>query len=235
MVRLGNFLFRYRNFLFPVGYLGLFIPSPKLFGSYVFSAFAGLTVCLAGQGIRVITIGLVYIIRGGSHRTIFAKDLVTTGIFSHSRNPLYLGNILILLGLGVMADSIVFCCMIFPLFLVFYQAIVRAEEEYLLNRFGDEYREYMRTVNRWLPRFKDLGATIESMTFKWRRVIIREYNSTYIWTVGVVLLMLKNCRVSCGKESFQRALPIGIAVIGLLTAAYLIIRYLKKSKRLRDE
>lgn len=235
MVRLGNFLFRYRNYLFPVGYIGLFLPSPKIFDSYIFAALAGLAICLAGQGIRVMTIGLVYIIRGGSNRTIFARDLVITGIFSHARNPLYVGNILVLLGLGVIADSAVFCCIFFPVFLVFYQAIVRAEEAFLLSKFGDEYRDYTRTVNRWLPRIKGLGTTLGSMTFKWKRVIIREYNATYVWMAGAVLLLLKNSHASSGEETFRNILPVGIAAIGLLTAAYLIVRHLKKSKRLRDE
>ena len=234
MVRLGNFLFGYRNFLFPIGYLGLFLPSPKLIGSPVFAVIMGLAICLVGQGIRVMTIGLVYIIRGGSKRSIYAKDLVTSGLFSHVRNPLYMGNILILFGMGVIADSVIFCGIIFPLFLVFYHAIVRAEEEFLLDKFGDQYREYMRTVNRWIPQVKGLGTTLTSMVFRWRRVIIREYNSTYIWTVGALLLTLKNIH-SCGAEAFRRALPAGISAIGILTAAYLIVRFLKKSKRLRDE
>lgn len=235
MVRLGNFLFRYRNFLFPIGYIGLFLPSPKLFDSYLFAAIAGLAVCLAGQGIRVMTIGLVYIIRGGSKRTIFAKDLVTEGIFFHVRNPLYVGNILILLGLGVMANSLVFCAIIFPVFLVFYQAIVRAEEAFLLGKFGDEYARYTRTVNRWFPRIRGLGATLGSMMFRWRRVIIREYNATYIWMAGAVLLLLKNSNVIHGDDLFRTTvLPSGIIALALLTAAYLAVMYLKKSKRLRD-
>ncbi len=235
MVRLGNFLFRYRNCLFPIGYAGLFLPSPRIFDSYLFAALAGLAVCLAGQGIRVMTIGLAYIIRGGSHRTIYAKDLVTTGIFSHARNPLYVGNILILLGLGIMADSVVFCGLVFPVFLVFYQAIVRAEEAFLLGKFGDEYARYTRTVNRWLPRFGGLGTTLKSMEFRWKRVIVREYNATYIWMAGAVLLVLKNSRASLDAEvSRNTVLPGGIIALGLLTVAYFTIMHLKKSKRLRD-
>ncbi|MFC1608432.1 isoprenylcysteine carboxylmethyltransferase family protein, partial [Candidatus Latescibacterota bacterium] len=100
MIAFGNFLFHYRNILFPLFYAGLFIPSPELFSSYPVAAIAGLAICLLGQGIRVITIGLVYIIRGGSNRRVYAKDLVTTGMFHHCRNPLYVGNILVLFGLG---------------------------------------------------------------------------------------------------------------------------------------
>ena len=96
----------------------------------------GTAVVLLGQIIRAMTIGLDYIIRGGRNRRVYAEDLVTTGIFSHCRNPLYVGNLLVLLGLGIAANSIYFVGILMPLFLLFYQAIVLAEENFLRNKFG---------------------------------------------------------------------------------------------------
>ena len=101
MVKLGNLLFHNRNWLFPLFYLVLFIPSPEVFNDPVTAMLIGFGIALIGQLIRIITIGLVYIVRGGRNRRVYADDLVTTGIFSHCRNPLYVGNILILVGLGV--------------------------------------------------------------------------------------------------------------------------------------
>src|SRR5687768_16881211 len=108
MVRLGNILFHYRNFLFPVFYILLFVPSQKVFGSMNTALILGFLIAASGQAIRVATIGLVYIIRGGKNRQIYAEGLVTEGIFSHCRNPLYVGNILIIIGLGVMSNSLFF-------------------------------------------------------------------------------------------------------------------------------
>ena len=104
MIAIGNFFFRYRNMLFFFLYAALFIPSPAIFREdqlgphyYYWPVAIGLTITILGQIIRGATIGLAYIIRGGLHGQVYAEELVTQGIFNHCRNPLYLGNILMLI------------------------------------------------------------------------------------------------------------------------------------------
>lgn len=232
MVIVGNFLFRHRNYIFPILYLILFIPSPAIFDDFYIPVIIGLSVALFGQAIRILTIGLVYIIRGGRHRQIYAKELVTDGIFAHCRNPLYLGNILILTGSGIMSNSLVSLLIFLPLFVFAYQAIVIAEEDFLNDRFGPQYKDYLKRVNRWVPNLKGIGNTINSSTFKWRRVIVKEYNSIYIWLTGAVLLILKNYRSYSTAQNFHKSLPFFILVIFSLTVCYSIVRYLKKSLKL---
>lgn len=210
----------------------LFVPSLEVFPNPVTAMIIGFTVTLLGQLTRVITIGLVYIIRGGQNRRVYAEDLVTTGIFSHCRNPLYVGNILILVGLGIASNSLLFMAVFTPLFLFFWQAIVLAEENYLRNKFGAQYDEYCSKVNRWLINFKGLGKTISSMEFKWKRVIIREYNSTYIWMTGAVLIVMKHFYVHKDQFDFQSNLYTFIGILVLLLLLYLFARYLKKSRKL---
>jgi len=232
VVIIGNFLFRHRNYIFPILYLILFVPSPKIFDDFYIPVIIGLSVALFGQAIRILTIGLVYIIRGGRHRQIYAKELVTDGIFAHCRNPLYLGNILILTGSGIMSNSLVSLLIFLPLFVFAYQAIVIAEENFLNDRFGPQYKNYLKSVNRWVPNLKGIGNTINSSTFKWRRVIVKEYNSIYIWLTGAVLLILKNYRSYSTAQNFHKSLPFFILVIFSLTVCYSIVRYLKKSLKL---
>ena len=102
MVKIGNIIFHYRNVLFPVFYALLFVPAVLLVENGYWLLLAGFIVGLAGQMTRMMTIGLVYIIRGGKNRQVYAEELVTTGIFAHCRNPLYVGNILMIVGLGMM-------------------------------------------------------------------------------------------------------------------------------------
>src|SRR5678815_5444661 len=71
-------------------------------------ALAGLLIALSGQVLRAVTIGLEYIIRGGRNRQVYAEKLVTGGMFAHCRNPLYVGNFLVLVGLGVASCSALF-------------------------------------------------------------------------------------------------------------------------------
>ncbi len=140
MVKIGNFIFHYRNILFPLFYALLFVPSALLFANGKEMLILGFMVGLSGQITRMTTIGLVYIIRGGKNRQVYAEELVTSGIFSHCRNPLYVGNILMIVGLGIMSNTIFFNLLLIPLFLFFYQAIVRAEENFLDSKFGNAYR-----------------------------------------------------------------------------------------------
>jgi len=230
MVKLGNLLFHNRNWLFPLFYAVLFIPSPEVFNDPITAMLIGFGIAIAGQLIRVITIGLVYIVRGGRNRRVYADDLVTTGIFSHCRNPLYVGNILILVGLGVASNSVIFMAIATPLFLFFYQAIVMAEENFLRNKFGEAFNEYCSRVNRWVPAFAGLSKTLSSMEFKWKRVIIREYTATYIWLSGAVLIVMKHFYIHDDRFDFQKHLTLFIIILAALLLLYLLTRYTKKSK-----
>ena len=227
MVRLGNFLFHYRNGLFPVFYLLLFISSPRIFEDYRLAVAMGLTLAVAGQALRAVTIGLAYIVRGGKDRQVYARNLVVEGIFSHCRNPLYVGNFLVLCGLGFASNSLFFLGAGIPLFALAYAAIIAAEENYLRGKFGSEYDEYCAKVNRFVPRISGLSETLQSMEFKWRRLLVKEYGSAYAWTAGMILVILKNLWFGGGPRNG----PIFWALeglLGFLTVLYLCVRYLKK-------
>jgi protein-S-isoprenylcysteine O-methyltransferase Ste14 len=231
MVKFGDKLFHYRNYIFPLFYLFLFLPSRPLFNISTLTIIVGFIVAISGQALRIATIGLVYIIRGGKNRRIYAEGLVTEGLFAHCRNPLYVGNILIIAGLGIISGSMLFNLVLTPLFIFFYHAIVSAEENFLRNKFGDDYIRYTSDVNRWLPDFKGLSSTVSSMNFNWQRVFIREYTSIFIWLSGALLLIMKYVYVEKGSVEFEK-LKIIFAISGiLLLSFYLFVRYMKKSHR----
>jgi protein-S-isoprenylcysteine O-methyltransferase Ste14 len=238
LVRYGNFLFHYRNKLFPVVLLSLFfIFRPKLLGGDLqldrWLDAAGVLVALAGQVLRVAVIGYVYIIRGGKNERIYAEDLVTGGFFSHSRNPLYLGNILVLFGLFMIHNNPWVYIVGIPFFVIGYVAIVAAEEAYLREKFGAAYDDYARDVPRWFPRLKGLRASIGDMTFNWRRVVLKEYGSTFAWTLGAIVLMTAETLIYSSYRENATFLNTLWACLGLLTIAYGTVRYLKLTRRLR--
>jgi len=116
-ITFGNWIFRYRNAIFPFFYVALFIPSPDIFANK-YAIILGALIIISGIMVRSLTIGLEYIIRGGSKGKIHANKLVTGGIYSICRNPMYLGNILLILGFGIFANSLLFTALFSPLFLI---------------------------------------------------------------------------------------------------------------------
>ena len=235
MVSLGNFLFRYRNGLFPLAFLFLLWDGPRIFANDLAAAGMGFSVALAGQLLRACTIGLAYIIRGGRDRKVYAEELVTGGVFWHCRNPLCLGNLLIVFGLGLAANSLIFVVIGASLFFVAYLAIIAAEEDYLRNSFGQQFDDYCGRVNRLLPNFKGLWQTLHGMEFRWRRLVVKEYGSAYAWTAGMILLVAKNLWVHQGAQQSQTGLLTLFGLLVASTAAYAVARYLKKTQLLRGD
>ncbi len=79
-----------------------------------------------------------------------SSHLVTSGMYRFSRNPMYLGLLLILLGWFFLLGSLTPFLMV-PLFVVVlsHQQII-PEEQSMENNFGKEYRQYKESVRRWI-------------------------------------------------------------------------------------
>jgi protein-S-isoprenylcysteine O-methyltransferase Ste14 len=78
-------------------------------------------------------------------------QLATTGPYAYTRNPLYLGSMLIAFGFAVAAHSWWIALALAVLFALIYLPTIRAEEEFLRGQFSD-YEEYTRRVPRLIPR-----------------------------------------------------------------------------------
>lgn len=79
-----------------------------------------------------------------------ASALVTSGVYRFTRNPMYVGLLLLLTGWSVYLSAVLpFVCLpLFVLYMTRFQII--PEERALRSRFGDEYVSYVRRVRRWL-------------------------------------------------------------------------------------
>jgi len=238
LVRYGNFLFRYRNGVFPLVMVALFALSrphwPAGRDDYdTLLDITGFVVALVGQLIRSGAVGYAYIIRGGKNKQVYAEELVTRGLFNHSRNPLYLGNLLIVLGLLLVWNSTFAYLVGGAFFLVGYIAIVAAEEVFLRRKFGAQYDAYAVRVPRWRIRLGDFRSSLEGLSFSWRRVVLKEYNSAAFW-VGIALaLMLVDSLLYQPWGSHPARHAALAAAIALTLTAWGVVRWLKKSKRLR--
>lgn len=138
-----------------------YTPIPFLIAMVIFakptllSLAIGFILALIGELIRIWGVGYA----GSETRTtgpVGGSKLVTAGPYAYVRNPLYVGNMLIYLGFGVMSMALFPFLQIlgFIYFLVQYYLIVTLEEEYLSRTFGDEYARYYKHVPRFIPRLK---------------------------------------------------------------------------------
>jgi len=109
-------------------------------------------ICIIGIGIDLVSVGLFA--RNKTTVSPFSPNkteaLVTSGLYQYTRNPMYLGMACILTGLGVWLGNFASFAMI-PCFIWYItQLQIIPEEEILLEKFGEEYGEYMLRVRRWI-------------------------------------------------------------------------------------
>ncbi len=239
MIASGNFLFRVRNTLFPVIFIALVVfTRPGRFMNNPFydriAMIEGACIALAGQAFRAFVIGYAYIKRGGKKGKVYANDLVVAGLYSHTRNPMYVGNFLIALGFGIYYGSIWMYLLVIPFFAWTYLAITAAEEQYLLGKFGPAYEQYMRRVNRFIPNFDGLSESLAGYTFRWREVLAKEYNTIFATLAGLILIAMWKTYSIYGWEERREQLTHSAWLLAPCVAFYATVRFLKLTGRLKQ-
>ncbi len=142
-------MFKYRSYT-PIPFLLAMLAFAR---PSIASLCIGLAVVALGEAIRFWGVSIA----GSETRTtgsVGGTYLITTGPFAYVRNPLYLGNMLLYAGVGIMSMALFPWLLIAALlwFVCQYTLIVLQEEEYLAGHFGPAYAEYRRNVHRFLPR-----------------------------------------------------------------------------------
>lgn len=239
LIPIGNFFFRWRDTTFPLVFaLAFYLVQFKelAVGDKQFEiaiTILGCLVAFTGQAIRAITIGYAYIKRGGLNKRIYADRLVVEGMFNHARNPLYTGNILILLGGILVLNMFWYYVIVLPAFYIIYISITLAEEKFLKGKFGDEYMAYMKKVNRFLPhRFSEWNKSIEGMDFTWTRLIKKEHNTTFILATVLTVFIILKFHFRYGLAFDAPGAMVGYGVLAAILIFQLTAVILKKTGRL---
>lgn len=233
----GAFLFRWRSYL-PLLLLVVAIPAfferiemETLLGgplarSWVYFCMA---VSFSGQLVRCLTVGFVPAgTSGRGTRGQRADVLNMTGIYSIVRNPLYLGNFLVMLGLA-MSLMVWWGVAIFVLaYWLYIERIISAEEAFLSARFGRVYEEWCSRTPAFIP---DLSLWRPAdLAFSPRTVLRREYHGVLAIAAAYfcVEVVLDFAIKGQGWDGWAAEHLVWIALLAVGGLTYVTLRFLKK-------
>jgi protein-S-isoprenylcysteine O-methyltransferase Ste14 len=185
-------------------------------------------ISFTGLLLRCLTVG--YVPKGTSGRNTqkqMADSLNTTGMYSVVRNPLYVSNFAMILGLLLFVEVWWFAVIGAIFFWFIYERIIFTEEEYLRKKFGEEFLAWADKTPVFIPHFKNWQK--QSMSFSAKTVLRREHSTMFAlvatFTVGEILGDL----FSQGKIALEPRWVI-FFFSGLII--YLLLRTLKKKTKL---
>ncbi len=232
MVVQGNRLFRKRGMYASV--LGipmvLFAFYQHLYsGNVHFFGWGWDAVCFAvsliGLALRAYAIGCRARRTSGRNgqKGQVADTLNTTGLYSLTRNPLYLGNFLIALGI-VMMFSLWWLVVIYALgFWLHYERIILAEEDFLLNKFGETYTKWAEVTPVFVPVFRNRRPP--EIPFSWRTALKSEYQTAAMTIFSFIVLQL----VSHGHPAYSFAsVKVWVYLLALNLAFFMVVRLVCK-------
>ena len=128
------------DWLMPLSFVPAAVPARGL-GALIFA----LALALFAWAIATMT-------RAGSNvpTSLPTTTIVDAGPYRFTRNPIYLGMVLGLIGLAIAFNSLWLLLTLAPFAVVIRHGVVAREEAYLERKFGDVYRRYRSRVRRWL-------------------------------------------------------------------------------------
>jgi len=143
--------------------------------------------------------------------------LVADGPYRYVRNPLYLGNILLGIGFGLMASRVGFFILVLGMIFFDYRLILR-EEAGILASQGESYRAYCAAVPRLLPAFRP-GVSSAGSTPRWGDGLLGE---AFMWVLALSVLVFA---ITLNQHIFRVVLISAFVVYAI---CYAVIRMREK-------
>lgn len=232
----GNWLFRWRSYL-PLLLIVLILITVRNFEypyqshklDQLWEIFC-LIISFFGLGIRIFTVGCVS--KGTSGRNTYkqvADVLNTTGMYSIVRHPLYLGNFFIWFGISLSIRVWWFTIITILIFLLYYEKIMFAEEEFLRRKFGDAFVKWSTRTPAFLPKLKNWQSP--SLQFSLKTSLKREYSGFFGIIVSFIFLDIIKDKVIYNKFEFD-LMWLLIFAFGLIV--YLTLMILKKKTKILE-
>ena len=182
-----------------------------------------LLVSLFGLAVRIYTVGHTPDRTSGRNTAEgqVADELNTTGIYSVMRNPLYVGNFFMWLGIALLTADWWFVVAFVLFYVLYYERIIYAEERFLLVRFGENYRRWAEATPCVFPRWRNFRKPVRPFSLK--KVLRQEKN-------GLLALLSIFSLLDCAGEWLEGEGPqYGWlwAAAGLCAVGYAVLKYLK--------
>lgn len=235
----GNWLFRNRSYL-PLIFLcaGL---SVYLYGEQSevegrenfiqeYFEYLCLAVSLLGFFIRVHIVGHTPPNTSGRNTKAgqIADELNTTGLYSLVRHPLYVGNFFMWLGIAMLTENLWFTVAFILLYTVYYERIMYAEEQYLIDKFKDQYTDWSKTTPAFIPNFKNYKKP--KYAFNLKKVVKKEKNGLAAIFALFWLFEWSSDAMEHGLTYFELNGWFYAAIISAIL--YFILKVMKKRKML---
>ena len=189
-----------------------------------------LAVGLIGIAIRVATVGFVpYMTSGRGTDAPYADSLNTTGMYSITRNPVYIGNFFMSLSPVLLTKNIWLLGLYVAVFFPYYKWIVFAEECFLQRKFGKVYSDWKKQTPRFFPN-PSLWKKPDR-PFSWQTALRRECISLFTLIVTLWSLQLFEGYVEHYKIIFDQ---FWLAMLALSGSIYLLIALSVKFREFFD-
>lgn len=227
----GNCLFKNRSFL-PIGILliGLvvFIQTVLLQEeaqcTIDYEIFC-LSVSLLGLAVRIYTVGFTPNNTSGRNtkQGQVADQLNTSGIYGIVRNPLYLGNFFMWLGLALMTTEVWFIISFILFYWIYYERIVFAEEQFLERKFGAQYTNWATEVPAFIPNFSLFKNN--DLTFSTKKVLLKEKNG--LFAIFLIFTVFELFSETIKQHEHYNMIFIGGFIVTM--SLYVVIKVIKKN------
>lgn len=238
MEQQGLFLFKYRGTLPLTGVivaLGVYIyeklqnVDSELFVNVTTYERICLTVSLIGLLFRIFVIGHVHQKTSGRNtKEQVADNVNTSGIYSVMRHPLYTGNFIMWFGIALLTYNFWFIAFFSIAYIVYYERIMFAEEQYLRKKFGQKYLDWAARTPAFFPRFKNWQNP--ELCFSFRKVLRQEKNGL----LAVFVLFFVFQQVADYMVTGTIQVHDWVVTGGLIASAfyYILIKTLQKTTKL---
>lgn len=182
-------VFKYRSYT-PLPFVALMVVFQN---ATIESMLIGFAILALGEFFRLW--GVSY--AGSETRTtngVGGTYLVVSGAYAYLRNPLYLGNMLMYLGVGLMSMALFPYLQLIALAFFYWQyaVIIREEEKFLRSKYGQSYEDYCASVPKLIPKLtRYANPGIEQPTFNLQAGLRSERRTSQAIVLIVLLIIIR--------------------------------------------